>query len=292
MADNQIVGSISINTGGIQGDIAGGESPNDILKNILEELKASRQGEEKQSKLGLSGLLGGKGGGFLTGVIATTLATAGIVTGIDQIQEGNNPLVNKVINDILGAIGSGNKTTFEKVFFGDEEKVLEIDEQTGKILRYLTIEEAKREGILTSTGDIKENLDTQNSIFDKITRDLPKVRGSVELIDKNMGLISVETQEQKVLMEAITNAIKMRLMNEQKAAGLGIIDPLSRFQPVGSGYADLDRQQSITAEEAQKRIWTYESPISKIIESNNRAAPGQSTALFDLNNIYNIGFLQ
>lgn len=194
-----------------RGNDGKGEASN-VFNKILDELKKLTQIQTKTSKLSMSGLLG-TGGGIL-----------GLSKGLLGALGGLGTLSGDTIQDPNFRAQSGIGKYYESIYDPKtgERSILEIDAKNNEILRILTEEQAQKEGILDSTKKIKKDLDTNESYWDKITKDMPKWKESVILSNENLAIISNDINTEKLIQADINGLLtQKREILRKHVASLG-----------------------------------------------------------------------
>ena len=91
----------------------------------------------------------------------------------------------------------------EVITEGGEQLIAVIDERTGEIRDFLTIAEAQAAGLVDSTGELHEALETKNSEFDKMFANANRVGDDVELSKENMDKVLVSSDAQRIMYKQL-----------------------------------------------------------------------------------------
>jgi hypothetical protein len=263
MADKQ-VGSVNINvSGGSSGN--SNNSTNKVMKDMLKEIKGLSGILTKLGKLEMSGLSSVTSS---VGILSKLLGGGGSLAalGIGGIAalgglNGDQPGVN-VRYGTTGLLPGENY--YEKVQLEGEDHIVEIKKTVDgqeKINRILTMDEARQEGITNEKNSILKELTVENSLFDNITKNLASSRDAVIINTENLSDITASTEAEKILMQDIVRLQEQR--RKELAAQVEAKLQLSAFgtatsryqsQSGGAGWSDLTAQQSITTDEAKRRL--------------------------------------
>ena len=174
-----------------------------INSEILKELKNMVFMMKKSSSIGMSGFMGGTGGAVGAGVSIAALAMAadiaaeksivkrsGSAGGYDQSDYGNNPDESDVKEKLDGV-----------------EMVARVNDKTGQILEYMTMEEAAQKGILNDKNEIKGLMFDRKSKYQELNKDMDTEKDVVSRIISSL-------KEELVAQEAITEAKKKKAQRE------------------------------------------------------------------------------
>jgi hypothetical protein len=270
MADKQ-VGSVNIN-------VSGGRSENSnistdkVMKDMLKEIKGLSGILTKHGKLEMSGLSSVRSslgiltkllgaGGILSKLLGAGGSLAALITGIIPLFKGDQPGIN-VRYGTTGSLPGENY--YEKVQLEGDDHIVEIKKTVDgqeKINRILTMDEARQEGITNKKNRILEELTVENSLFDNITKNLASSRDAVIINTENLSDITASTEAEKILMQDIVRLQEQK--RKELAAQVEAKLQLSAFgtatsryqsQSGGAGWSDLTAQQSITTDEAKRRL--------------------------------------
>jgi hypothetical protein len=206
-------------SGSVKTSDFGGNDSLRLLTEIRDALRNQTQVSEKESKMSLGGLggmgalsrmLSGAGGAFAGGA----LTGLGIGSGLaDRRKEQER-------------IGFGDSRFFE-AFVDGEQKVIEVNEKTGKIEDILTLQEAKYRQILDKTGQILPGLQAEKDLRDKIGSGLEMTLGIIDATTKQLEKSYSEAYKQELYDERITEAKRAYAEKMEKLAGITARDILS-----------------------------------------------------------------
>jgi len=154
MSKDIVTAGVNINvSGGISGRTSGkinsgGSSSTDkLLKSLLGEFKTGNRIADGAAKKLLSGFGGKAAGGVLSGTgAALGLGAAGVVAGIGGLT---------ALAGSADKSAEGSFAYFEKAIIDGEEKVVKMDQITGKVTEVLTTREAIERGIMDGAKNIK-----------------------------------------------------------------------------------------------------------------------------------------
>lgn len=316
MADNQdqvVTATVKIDSSRASGDITSGDSSsrsNELLKDILDELKSINNAQTKEGKLKFSGLLGSGGGSGGGDFIETAL---GVFTG-EKLAKALGPSIATAIASGFAAIGGaagagavggiiGGTLLLDKVSEEAGKTGEELNKNLDSIKDSLGIQKTDNENIVTTLKETVKKISVNDKLVDQLAKPFEELVDSVKSSVQIFFNIGEQAKKTEALQIAWTDAIRANV----NAAGGDIhadsgistrLDPMGRFQSSGLGYLDLGRQQSITGDEAKRRLFndqmsygqvlTGESNFSRIIKEQEQQAVPQSKLFFDLNNIFNI----
>ena len=157
---------------------------------------------------------------------------------------------------------------------------IRINKKSNLIEETISKEEAIRRGILEVTGEIASHLDTQNSDWDIITKDMKKYKGAVILSGENLDLISAETEKQKVLEIEITRLTRLRAEQMAKTANdeVRAVTINRGSGNMSIGYDKLTILEQVSMEMSMKS----EDPRQREYIDSLQSTGPQSNILFDV----------
>lgn len=231
-SSDMIIGAeININQGNVNSTLNEGsvtatnEEMLETLRQILQEMK--RSGDTQKDALGLAktGILGA----------VTTLGA-----------DWGAAIMSSIGNKVAGAFNQAEVTkradlanySYESLFVDGEKKVAKIDKSTGKILDYLTIEEAQRLGILDSTGEIYQFAQEQVGYWDKATENSKDVNDNISIMSSETDAINSRLSTIHDELDKFTIGGLVISPIEGGKAGDGI----TLFNPKGTGSGGTVQQ--------------------------------------------------
>lgn len=243
MAEDIITASVDINMGGISGDVTNNSSSDvknslgtiiSLLKDIRDTSSGTLKEREKESKLSMSGLKS-------LGTIGKTIAT---ILGVGPAAQAG---MDAAVQFGMGLAGPGE---YGAEIGYDEEgnrNVYIINQKTGEIAQIWTEKEAIERGILTKSGQMRKNFESQVKLQDLTSNNLEEIGKNVILTNDDLMDLADETLKQSLIAksnrEEQEEERRLRIeINKMLAAQLQ-----ERYRPVSSGlgYEDTVAQQSV-----------------------------------------------
>jgi len=249
MVDEISTAKVTINVNRNEGTQTKSGSKN-YLKEMASSLKDMKSNAEKASKLNLSGFLGagGAGGAAVGASSAAALVSVLLAMGV------SSAIIATILSLVGGRVGgyeavdeSGEETGvhvagyYQEALVDGERRILEVNEQTGEVVRILTEREAIEKGILDENGKIYENMRAYRGEWDNV-RDQFTQHGKILKITGD-ELNSILSEEAKTLelkkeenrLQKIINERKARLAHTASVVDLN--DTYTRYTFSGSPYS-------------------------------------------------------
>jgi hypothetical protein len=266
--------SITVNNSRNSGSIDSGGQAEDtkLLKQILAQLKEMNKqsmvaGRKASSGIGTLGGAAGGGllsGGFtksLPGLIAAAIGAVGYLAGVSG--GGDSSFNPNVAKDEFGQTTS----SFAQVSAGGQDFIFELDKKTGDVLNVLTMEEAERQYIVDSLGNISKGLRDQETEAKSILSEMEEAGGTYFTNNEKLDLIKthvddyekasketlhwakVESAAKKIIAERLARKAGMSVdafattTSEERRRGQSLVDrgatPLIQFvNSTGASYGD------------------------------------------------------
>lgn len=178
----------------------------DVLKDIRNELSKNTKLQQTGFINGFGGMGGGAIAGLLRGLGGSALGLAAVAPLLIGAQSGPG---NVKDGKVIGYEQGTDPNTGKQMYF-------EIDQKTGEILRVLTEQQARDEGILDDKKQIHNTLKNQNKKWDEITKGMASYKDSVMLTLNNVEQIEKLAANNANLWVIINNALAAQ------AASLGV----------------------------------------------------------------------
>ena len=203
--------SITVNNSRNEGNIdSGGQSEDTkVLTQILAELKK----QNKQSMVANRKQESGFGGAGKAGTIATILEVLGLgvgsatVAAVSGIAGSTDPRQGRA-----GRNFSYARTTTE----GGDEGVAKLDRETGEVLEIMSLEKARRNGIVDNLGNIEEELVNQDAEAKSVLAKMIKV-GKAYIITENFIKETNDAHEEIIGVTGEQLKFAKRARDAQKA---------------------------------------------------------------------------
>lgn len=258
-----ITAGITINLEGTSGQVVGqSRETENLLKSILEEMRAMNTNQMTESRKKESGFFGDAAGGL---GLKSMLSTAG--GALIGLLGGGFMAAN---NEAFTAGGPQQfPFTFEKAITPEgKDVVIKVDKKTGEILEILTEREAKEKGILDETGKMTKKFGKMNREAQNIYDTLAKSRDKYLLTDEFMNVMNVEQAKQVQIDKEITRL-------KQKIAENLAREARDRYSPASAEAARNDAVRNALMQGNQVRSiedYTFTPGINIISTLNNQRA--------------------